>query len=127
TVDEACFAREDARVAEALCEQRGSLDAGEQAEREVARVPASELPELLLRPLDDKPEQRFGLAFEVAGAFPDLGAEAAERAAQPGDDLAHRVPLLGERLQSCLRRPLQPERVQGLTDLGGAAFEHGAD
>src|SRR5882724_8717715 len=55
TVDQAALTSEDFRVAETLCKQRGALDAGEQAEREVARVAASELPELLFRPVDDRP------------------------------------------------------------------------
>jgi hypothetical protein len=69
-VDHAGFAGEDVGVAEALREQRGALDAGEQAEGEVVRVAASELPELLFRPVDHEAKQCFGFALEASGTLP---------------------------------------------------------
>jgi len=104
------LAAEDGGVAEGVGEEGGTLDAGEESNREVACVRPAELAELIFRPIDDRGDYLGGVAVEAVLALVELGSERAHRAAVTHDRVAHVDPVPDERFEPGLRGSAPLER-----------------
>ena len=81
----------------------------------------------MLGPVDREPKQLRAGLVEAVGAFVELGAEAPERAAVAGGQLALVGELAEQRLQPGLRRSVALERVEHCVDVLRVAVDRRLD